>query len=95
MTFRALVADIEAASVRLRADRDRASRQVDTLLDGGWSGSAAAAYADGWAEWCSGADQVLAGLEEMTRLLRAVEVSFVDTDRCAEAAGTRIATRLG
>ena len=46
--FRAAVADVAAAADRLRADRDRVAHQVDVLLDGGWSGTAAASYAEGW-----------------------------------------------
>ena len=46
--FRAAVADVAAAADRLRADRDRVARRVEVLLDGGWSGTAAAAYAEGW-----------------------------------------------
>ena len=95
MAFHDLVADLEAIAARLRVDRDRASWQVETLLDGGWSGAAATAYAEGWAAWCDGADRVLDGLEAMTELLRGLERSFVTTDRDGAAAVDRLTARLG
>jgi WXG100 family type VII secretion target len=95
MTFQDLVAELEAIAARLHDDRDRASRQVETLLDGGWSGVAATAYAEGWADWQGGADRVLDGLETMTGLLRGVERSFVASDRDRAAASDRLAARLG
>lgn len=95
MAFRVTVTQIEAAAARLRADRDRISGQVETLLDGGWRGAAATAYGEGWAEWHAGADRVLDGLETMVRLLRAVEVSFEERDHDAGASVHRIRARLG
>lgn len=95
MAFLGAVADVERAASRLRDDRDRVARHVETLLDGGWRGVAATAYGEGWLEWREGADQVLAGLEAMARLLRGVEASFTETDRGALASVTRIADRLG
>jgi len=95
MAFRATVAQIEDAACRLRADRDRISDRVGTLLDGGWQGGAATSYAAGWAEWREGADQVLAGLEAMVSLLRAVEADAVERDVSAGVSVERIAARLG
>ncbi|WP_162249823.1 MULTISPECIES: WXG100 family type VII secretion target [unclassified Nocardioides] len=95
MAFQDLVTELGAIAARLHADRDRASRQVETLLDGGWSGAAATAYDEGWADWQAGADRVLDGLEAMTDLLRGVERSFVTTDRDGAAAVGRLTARLG
>ena len=88
-------ADVDRAADLLSAERDRVGRQVETLLDGGWRGPAATAYASGWAQWCAGADQVLDALRTMGRLLEAVDVGYVESDRSAEAAAARIAARLG
>jgi WXG100 family type VII secretion target len=93
--FRAAVADVSAAAERLRTDRDRVARQVDVLLDGGWSGSAAAAYTEGWSDWCAGAEQVLDGLVAMGRLLDAVHLDLTERDLCSRADLTRLAGRLG
>jgi WXG100 family type VII secretion target len=93
--FRATVVEVDAAAERLRADRDRVARQVDTLLDGGWSGSAATAYAEGWSDWCAGAERVLAGLSTMARLLDAVHVDLTERDLGAQSGLDRLTARLG
>lgn len=95
MAFLDLVVELDAIAARLRRDRDRASRQVETLLDGGWSGAAATAYGEGWAAWRDGADRVLDGLQATIGLLQGVERSFVSTDRDGAAAADRLAARLG
>jgi len=93
--FRAAVADVAAAADRLRTDRDRVTRQVDVLLDGGWSGAAAAAYAEGWSDWCAGAERVLDGLVTMGRLLDAVHLDLTERDLGSQAGLTRLMARLG
>ncbi|WP_345520441.1 WXG100 family type VII secretion target [Nocardioides conyzicola] len=93
--FRAAVADVAAAADRLRADRDRVAHQVDTLLDGGWRGTAAASYAEGWSQWCTGAERVLDGLVTMGRLLDAVHLDLTERDLGAQAGLDRLAGRLG
>lgn len=93
--FRAAVADVAAASERLRTDRDRVARQVGVLLDGGWSGTAATAYAEGWSDWCTGAERVLDGLVAMGRLLDAVHLDLTEHDVGSQAGLTRLMARLG
>ena len=93
--FRSAVGELGSAAARLRADRDRAVRQVETLLDGGWGGPAATAYAAGWEEWAAGAGRVLDGLLAMQRLLAAADVDLTATDAGAEASLARLAARLG
>jgi len=93
--FRAAVADVDAAAERLRSDRDRLARQVDALLDGGWSGPAATSYAEGWAQWRAGGDRVLDGLVAMGQLLDAVRLDLAERDRGARSDLTRLAARLG
>jgi WXG100 family type VII secretion target len=93
--FRAAVADVHAAADRLRDDRDRVAREVDGLLDGGWSGAAATAYDDGWDDWKQAAARVLAGLDTMGRLL---EVAHHDLTRSDESSGgslSHLTARLG
>jgi WXG100 family type VII secretion target len=93
--FRSAVADVAAAADRLRSDRGRVTRQVETLLDGGWSGPASAAYAEGWSDWCAGADRVLDGLVAMGRLLDAVHLDLASRDEDARADLSRLVGRLG
>ncbi|MGB0102465.1 MAG: WXG100 family type VII secretion target [Nocardioides sp.] len=92
--FRDAVADLERAADRLRADREGATRSVDGLL-GSWRGRAAAAYAEGWTEWCRGADRVLDGLVTMSRLLASVDADLASTDSSSGDALARLAGRLG
>ena len=93
--FRAAVADVDAAADRLRTDRDRVARQVGALLDGGWSGPAATAYAEAWSDWCDGAERVLDGLVTMGRLLHAVHLDLTERDRGAQSGLDRLTARLG
>ena len=93
--FRAAVADVRTAADRLRDDRDRVAREVDDLLDGGWSGPAATAYAEGWADWKDGAARVLAGLDAMGRLLEAAHADLLESDGSSGGALARLTTRLG
>lgn len=93
--FRAAVDDVRRAAELLRDERDRIAREVDGLLADGWSGGAASAFADGWAKWQRGADNVLDGLVAMGCLLEAVHVDLLRTDRTSAADLDRIAGRLG
>lgn len=92
--FRAAIEDVGAAAHRLRADRDRIGREVGELLDGGWSGRAATAYAEGWAEWLDGSGDVLAGLDAMADLLEAVHRDLAERDADSERDLAVVATRL-
>jgi WXG100 family type VII secretion target len=93
-TFRAAVADVRRAAELLHADRDRAARQVDDLLDAGWNGPAAAAYAAAWDDWKQAADAVLLGLTAMGNLLEAVHADLLETDHASESALDRVSARI-
>lgn len=95
MTFQRAVHDVRRAAELLRDDRDRVARRVDTLLDGGWAGPAATAYADGWEDWKRSADVVLDGLSRMAELLDAVHADVVATDAASGAGLDRLGARLG
>ncbi|MGH3624215.1 MAG: WXG100 family type VII secretion target, partial [Sciscionella sp.] len=43
--------------------------EVAALLSGGWQGSAAEGFAQGWEQWHAGANDVLEALATMGRLL--------------------------
>lgn len=95
MTFLSAVADVRRAADQLGEDRDRVARRVDALLDGGWTGAAASAYAEGWADWKRSADAVLAGLATMADLLEATHADVTATDLVASAGLDRLTARLG
>jgi WXG100 family type VII secretion target len=44
-------------------------QEMDALLGGGWQGSAANGFAQGWEQWRRGASEVLDALHTMGRLL--------------------------
>jgi len=82
------VAELRDVADALKAERRRADRAVDVLLDGGWSGRAAAAYLEGWEDWRRGCDQVLTALATMAELVAACRSGLVEQDQVS-AAGLR------
>ncbi|GAW49852.1 MULTISPECIES: WXG100 family type VII secretion target [unclassified Nocardioides] len=93
--FRAAVADVHAAADRLRDDRERVAQEVDGLLDTGWRGAAATAYAAGWDDWKQAAARVLAGLDTMGRLLDAAHADLAQSDTSSADSLARLTARLG
>lgn len=96
------LADTVAALHRVSDDLERrrrvTERQVDLLLDGGWSGRAASAYLEGWEEWRSGCADVLGALRTMTTLMLEAGAELDGADdaaRGALASVTRLVERLG
>ena len=51
----------------LRTEMQALQQEMDALLGGGWSGSAANGFAKGWEQWLRGANDVLAALQDMGR----------------------------
>jgi len=94
VAFHSTVTDLERAAARLGAGRDRAARAVDELL-GGWSGTVATSYAEGFETWRSGAVQVLGALEAMTRLLQTVDADLEAVDAAAGLELGLLSARLG
>ncbi|MFC5494096.1 WXG100 family type VII secretion target [Nocardioides caricicola] len=94
MTFLSAVADVRRSADQLGTDCDRVARRVDDLLDSGWSGAAASAYAEGWADWKRSASAVLAGLATMADLLEAAHADVTATDVGSGADLGRLTDRL-
>ena len=97
--FRTALADLDRGVEQLSGCRDRVSRDVATLLDGGWTGIAADAFDAGWEEWRAGAGEVLAALTVMRHLVADVHDDLTERDMGAAAAlssvGGRLHDRLG
>jgi WXG100 family type VII secretion target len=55
-------------------------REMDALLTGGWRGSAATGFAEGWELWQQGAKDVLDALQAMGRLLGETGQDYQRTD---------------
>jgi WXG100 family type VII secretion target len=93
-TFRAAIDDVRDGAETLRDARDRIDREVGVLLDGGWSGVAAASFAEGWSDWRAGAQDVLDGLVAMGQLLDAVHADLADRDLAAQVDLDGVARRI-
>lgn len=93
------VGALRRTSDSLEQSRASTERQVDCLLDGGWSGAAAAAYGEGWQEWRAGCREVLASLAVMIDLVVAagadLDTADVTSRDVHEALQGRVAERLG
>lgn len=82
------VAELRDVADTLETERRRTDRMVDVLLDGGWSGRAAAAYLEGWEEWRRGCETVLAALASMSELIGGAHADQLEQDEVT-AAGLR------
>jgi WXG100 family type VII secretion target len=72
-TLNQVSADARTALTELAAD-------VESLLGGSWSGSAAAQFRVGWSEWHAAATDALAVLDEMGNLLSANGRDYTASD---------------
>ena len=62
------------------AEVSKVSREVDGMLDSGWTGESARAFAIGWTEWKNGARDTLRALETMAELLGLTGREYADSD---------------
>ncbi|MBP1159791.1 WXG100 family type VII secretion target [Rhodococcus sp. PvR099] len=69
-----------------------AGSEVDSLMSGGWSGNAAAAYGAGWRELFDGGVQVFESLSSMAELLGVTAENYARQDTAA--AGSISSLRL-
>jgi WXG100 family type VII secretion target len=92
--MQAAAAEATAVLGELAQACDRSEAEVARLLDGGWSGAAAAAFAEAWAQWCSGAVSVRVGLASLASGVAASERSARETDGGVTGAMARLEGRL-
>ncbi len=102
MTLQLIPAELVDAVVELRRvhallgdARREAARDVDVLLDGGWSGRAATVFAGGWEEWRHGCDEVLDALDTMASLVEQARVTQTEVDGVVAATNRQLLGRLG
>ena len=93
-TFDTAVADVRAGADAFHEARQRITHEVESLLDGGWTGVAADSFADGWLDWQRAAGDVLDGLVAMGHLLDAVHADLGDRDQDSRDALDRVARRI-
>jgi WXG100 family type VII secretion target len=91
--FRTAIGDVQRVAAVLGDEREAIGREVESLLRG-WTGIAGAAFAEGWAQWQTGATEVLDGLMAMGRLLDAVHDDLTHRDIGSQASLDRVADRI-
>ncbi len=91
--FRTAIADVQRAAAVLSDDCEAIGREVEALLQG-WTGVAGAAFAEGWAQWQSGAMEILDGLLAMSRLLEAAHDDITHRDIESQASLDRVTGRI-
>lgn len=89
------VADLRRVHALLGDARRQAAREVDVLLDGGWAGRAAEAFAGGWDEWRAGCEEVLGALDTMAALFDLALNRQTEVDLAVASAGRQLQGRLG
>lgn len=80
--------DVAAAVGELDGAGRRCAGEVDRLLDGGWRGAAADAFASAWSDW-------LAGAVEVRAALAAIGDAIATSERLATTADAGSAVDLG
>lgn len=93
--FHASVADVRDASTSIGAARARAGGLVAQLLDGGWSGAAATAFASAWEDWLAAAASVRHDLDGLADLLAAAHQDVTAVDQETGCGLEQLARRLG
>lgn len=92
--FHTAVADIDRTADRLRDARIRVGREVDGLLDDGWSGLAADAFTEGWEDWRHASQDVLDALTSLGHLVEAVHRDLVTQDVGSQDQLDQVAQRI-
>jgi WXG100 family type VII secretion target len=92
--MRAAAAEATAVLEQLQRACDRGEAEVARLLDGGWSGAAAASFAEAWAQWCSGAVSVRVGLASLASRVDSSERLAREADCLVTGSWERLEARL-
>ena len=93
--FHASVADVRQACDAIAEARARASGQVSELLDGGWTGTAAEAFAEAWQDWLTASAAVAADLDALADVLAIVRRDLSEVDAVTTCGFDQLAGRLG
>lgn len=88
-------ARLREAAEQLEEARSTAARQVENLMDGGWSGAAADAFNDAWQDWLGGAGSVCDALEQIELALCATQRDLIARDEDAEGLLAPLHGRIG
>ena len=92
--FQAAIRDARDAAIELEHLRDQAARQVDTFLQGGWTGLAADSFADAWSDWRRAASSRSPMVASPVSTSSAAHRDLTASDLYAHAALDRVSERL-
>lgn len=67
----------------VRAEMRVLTKEMDTVLGQGWTGSAAKGFSQGWEQWLSGANEVLDALQSLGQLLDDTGANYQAGDTAA------------
>lgn len=70
-------------------------RDVDSLLNGDWTGPAAQAFSGGWGDWSEDVDAVLSALDTTRQLMTEAVVDLERTDAGVAGRAVSLQSRLG
>src|SRR6476469_9051528 len=93
--FWSSVEQLRDAAAELDQQRTAIAGEVDSLLDSGWRGAAAAAFAEAWDEWLIGADEVGGGRGALAAAVGLSGRLLTSSDDDASAAVDILRGRLG
>ena len=93
--FDRVLGDVCDAVDSLAMTRLGVGRDVAAVLDGGWSGAAADSFADAWASWLAGAEQVEAALSSIASSLAVTRRAVTLADDAASSGSSLLSERLG
>lgn len=85
---------LREAAGTLHADQASIDERVRGFLAAGWTGIAATAFAEAWADWKDAADDVEQGLAAMADLIAAAQRDFNIQDAASQASLDAIAARI-
>lgn len=88
------VVGLRRAADQLERRRATTEHQVDVLLDGGWSGAAAASYREGWEDWRTGCAEVIGALSTMADLVDTARADLDAADVSSRDAHGAVSARL-
>ncbi|HEX6151108.1 WXG100 family type VII secretion target [Nocardioides sp.] len=75
---------VRDAVAALQETTSQSRRQVERLMDGGWSGAAADSFDNAWQDWLTGAARVRGALEDIEAALISTERDLTARDDDAE-----------
>jgi WXG100 family type VII secretion target len=87
-------ANVREAAGILRTDKNSIDDRVTSFTESGWTGIAADAFVEAWADWKLAATDVEEGLAAMADLLDAAQRDFNVQDQETQAALDSISARI-